>query len=75
MHHIEARSLAFRQFVASARRTGSIVLHGIAGAGCIMASLGAGMNRNPIIAVPMLIAAGACFWRMVAEARAYPKQL
>lgn len=38
-----------------------------------MAALAAGMNRNPIISVPMLIAAGACFWRMVAEARTYPK--
>jgi phosphoribosylcarboxyaminoimidazole (NCAIR) mutase len=74
MRKIET-SLAFRQFVASARRTGSIVLHGIAGAGCIMAALAAGMNRNPIISVPMLIAAGACFWRMVAEAKTYPNRI
>ena len=63
------RTDAIGRFLASSRRAGSILLHALSGAGCIMAAMAAGMNRNPLIAWPMLLAAASCFWRVVLEVR------
>src|SRR4051812_1323507 len=73
MSRVETAGLKASRTFTAIRRATSLVLHAIAGAGCIMAALGAGMNRNPIISVVMLVAAAACFWRLIIEVKAGQK--